>query len=104
MRRSVGFNNRSASVGFFQANDASGNVADPATKDIYDKTAPNVNPNPMDPMSTGQLFHDSTTYRLDLKPDAMVSDTNGASAPIQFPNDAMDNPVTSLCFDTGPVM
>ncbi len=93
-----------AAVGFYQAQDAMMNVVDPTTIQIYDASAPNVNPSPADPTSSGNLFNPNDTYRLDLSATASATDAAGGMAPLTFPPDMKGNPVTSVCFDTGAGM
>ncbi len=80
-----------AKVGFFQ--DAGADV------DIYDKSSTGVNPDPTVPANTGNLFEPSTTYRLELAATASATDVAGGTGAITYPDDAMGNPVTVLCFD-----
>jgi hypothetical protein len=88
-----------AAVGVFQAQDAMMNVIDPTSIQIYDTSAPGVNPNPADPSSSGNLFAPNDTYRLELTATASASDVAGGTAPLALPSGA-----TSVCFDTGAGM
>lgn len=90
-----------AAVGFYQVEDDTMTVADPTSIQIYDTSAPNGNPDPADPASSGNLLTPNDTYRLELSATASATDLAGGSAMLAFPPDADGNPVTSICFDTG---
>ena len=90
-----------ASLGFYQAEDDTLAVIDPNSVQIYDASAPGVNPDPADPSSSGYLFQPLDTYRLELTSTASASDLAGGTGMLSFPPDADGNAVTSICFDTG---